>query len=146
MQTADHGGWIMMNGRAKATLTATQQAALTTLGLASVPDARNRYMKDGNGTAGSTGGSADYYITQAQLPNVNFYHNHIYDKWTSAYKRNMAEGFGNTYSVLDVGGANGTSGAYDSYTSIYLNGGQTQQVMTIQPQFFTTNTFLYLGA
>ena len=72
LQTADHSGWVLMNGRAKSSLTATQQAAATALGIGgSLPDARNRFRIGAGGAHNrfDTGGNS--FISRANLPNVN---------------------------------------------------------------------------
>jgi hypothetical protein len=67
LQAADHGGWILLNGRPKLSLTATQQAAATSLGIgANLPDASGRAFVQG--TVGAQIGSST--ILQANLPNV----------------------------------------------------------------------------
>jgi hypothetical protein len=45
IQTTDHSGWILLDGRALSTLNANQQAAAATLGLsATLPNASNAYL------------------------------------------------------------------------------------------------------
>lgn len=67
----DHAGWVLLNGRAKSSLTPTQQAAATSLGIgANIPDARGRMIIGAGGTYGlnETGGRSK--INQNDLPNV----------------------------------------------------------------------------
>jgi hypothetical protein len=73
IQTTDHSGWVLLNGRALATLSATQQTVAASLGLAgNLPDASSSYLSQ-NGTAlGSVSGSNTNTLTQANLPNVSF--------------------------------------------------------------------------
>lgn len=69
-QTADHGGWVLANGRAITTLTDTQKARAQALGWsANIPDERNRFpVAAGTSYAiGTTGGSST--IARANLPN-----------------------------------------------------------------------------
>jgi hypothetical protein len=70
-QGADHGGWIKLDGRATATLTATQQEAATYLGFAeNLPDATGAVpMADGE-LLGTVGGSMTRTLTQANLPAI----------------------------------------------------------------------------
>ena len=72
VQTADHQGWVKLDGRATTSLTSTQQAQATALGFgANLPDATNSVLMQ-NGTAlGSVAGSNAKTISQANLPNVN---------------------------------------------------------------------------
>jgi hypothetical protein len=71
IQAADHAGWIKLDGRAKSTLTATQQAEATSLGIgANLPNAAGSVLIQ-NGTAlGSVSGSMSKTIAQTNLPNV----------------------------------------------------------------------------
>jgi hypothetical protein len=71
MQGTDHNGWILLDGRATATLTASQQARATSLGFgANLPNATDAMLTQ-NGTAlGSRTGSNTKTIAQNQLPNV----------------------------------------------------------------------------
>jgi hypothetical protein len=73
IQNADHSGWVLLDGRALTSLSASQQAAATAIGLAgNLPDAANSYLVQ-NGTAlASVSGSNSVSLTQANLPNVNF--------------------------------------------------------------------------
>jgi hypothetical protein len=72
-QTADHSGWIKLDGRAIATLSASQQAVASSLGFTSnLPDATTAYLVQDNGTIGGVTGSNTRTIAQANLPNVNF--------------------------------------------------------------------------
>jgi hypothetical protein len=72
-QSADHAGWVKLNGRAVSTLTSTQQAAAATLGITgSLPNADNAYLTQNGSTIGSVSGSNTVSISQANLPNVNF--------------------------------------------------------------------------
>lgn len=73
IQTTDHNGWVKLDGRAKSTLTASQQAQATALGIgANLPDAANAYLVQNGSTLGGVSGSNQRTISQANLPNVNF--------------------------------------------------------------------------
>lgn len=75
IQSADHSGWIRLNGRAISTLTASQKsAALSLLGstATNLPDATNRYLAQNGATLGALSGSNTTTISQSNLPNVNF--------------------------------------------------------------------------
>jgi len=72
-QTADHSGWIKLDGRAINTLTASQQAVASSLGFTTnLPDATTAYLVQDNGTMGNVSGSNSRTIAQSNLPNVNF--------------------------------------------------------------------------
>ncbi len=71
IQTEDHNGWVMLNGRSKSSLTPTQQAVATSLGIGSaIPDTRNRVRVGAGLTyALMTFGGTDMLV-QSNLPNV----------------------------------------------------------------------------
>lgn len=88
IQSADHNGWVKLDGRLKSSLTASQQARATVLGIGTnIPDATNSYLVQNGATLGSVSGSNTKTISQAHLPNVSFNgsaassgdHNHIVD-------------------------------------------------------------------
>jgi hypothetical protein len=73
IQAVDHSGWILLDGRAVNTLTATQQAAAASLGLVgNIPNATNSYLVQNGGALGAVAGSNTVTLTQGNLPNVNF--------------------------------------------------------------------------
>jgi hypothetical protein len=68
-QAADHSGWILLDGRLKTALTATQQTRATALGFGvNIPNVPVGGVLV-KGTLGAAVGSST--ITQANLPNVN---------------------------------------------------------------------------
>lgn len=88
VQTADHAGWVLLDGRAINSLSASQQAAAISLGFTgNIPNANNAYLVQNNGTIGAVTGSNTTTLLQANLPNVNFTgsaasagaHNHTVD-------------------------------------------------------------------
>ena len=72
-QSADHNGWIRLDGRAISTLTAAQQAQATALGLSgNLPNADNAVlMQQSSGTMGSISGSMSRTLAQNELPNIS---------------------------------------------------------------------------
>ncbi|MEC5164610.1 hypothetical protein RCH18_000329 [Flavobacterium sp. PL11] len=73
MQTADHDGWVALNGRAKTTLTASQQARANALFSGSaLPDANNAYLSQTGGTLGAVTGSNTTTLAVANLPAATF--------------------------------------------------------------------------
>jgi hypothetical protein len=73
IQQTDHNGWIKLDGRAKTTLSVSQQARATALGIgANLPDASNAVLMQNGGALGSVSGSNSKTISQANLPNVTF--------------------------------------------------------------------------
>jgi len=72
-QSADHSGWIKLDGRAISTLTANQQAVAVSLGFTTnLPDATTAYPVQNTGTLGAVVGANTTTLTQANLPNVSF--------------------------------------------------------------------------
>lgn len=73
IQQTDHNGWIKLDGRPKSSLSASQQARATALGIgANLPDASNTYLSQNGGAMGAVSGSNSVVLSQANLPNVNF--------------------------------------------------------------------------
>ena len=69
-QTADHSGWIILNGRGVETLTESQQVAAQSLGFANnIPDAFQCVaIQNGKTPLGTVDGSMQRTITAAQMP------------------------------------------------------------------------------
>jgi hypothetical protein len=167
MQANDHNGWVRLNGRLKSSLSATQQAQATLLGIGTtLPNATNAFLVQ-NGTAlGSVSGSNSKTITQANLPSYNLptattnatgSHTH----WISAAAmddRNFSnqganqQDFGlwadaGSYSSSDSNksiGRNTLSAGSHSHTVTVSSGG-SGAAFDITPQSLSVNTFIYLG-
>ena len=72
-QSADHSGWIKLDGRALTTLSTAQQAAAAALGFTvSLPNANTAYLVQNGASIGSVSGANTVALTQANLPNVSF--------------------------------------------------------------------------
>lgn len=176
MQTADHNGWIKLNGRAKSTLTSSQQAVASSLGIGTnLPDATNAFMVQDGGTPGTVSGTNTVTIAKNQLPNVtlsgttsSYTHNHNTGDGTDAdhtvdpgdygLMRRSQWGESNTPFWTDSYGA-----GYEpdmehtphvipddthahTFTTSSINGGVTQQALNIKPKSLSVNTFIYLGS
>jgi hypothetical protein len=152
-QTADHDGWILLDGRSKALLTASQQAAATTLGIGSnLPNMADRTIvgTSGTKTLNSTGGTSSVTIVQNQLPNVTLStstdgaHTHLAGNATN-YLLSLVGFIG--FPILN-GASNATatssSGAH-SHTTTSINGNVTQQNLNVQNPYIAMNSFVYLG-
>lgn len=71
IQPADHSGWVKLDGRAKSTLTTSQQTAATALGIGNnLPNANNAYLVQNGGILGAITGTNTKTISRANLPNV----------------------------------------------------------------------------
>jgi hypothetical protein len=155
MQTADHKGWIRLDGRAVSSLTATQQAAAATLGITTnLPNANNAYLAQTGGTLGALSFANTKNIIRGNLPlftlggttNTTGAHTHTLS--------NGAAGF------ITTGGANNWLGSAGSFGNAVLNsaGNHSHTVTTenindtgvqtafdVRPLTLSVNTFIYLG-
>jgi hypothetical protein len=163
-QTTDHNGWIKLDGRAKSTLSLTQQAQANALGIgASLPNAANAFLVQNGSAVGTVAGSNTKTITQANLPNVNIGGTTSTDG-SHAHSINVN---GNTVTLvsngtvtaMEEGSSNWTTGSAASYANVMnaagshshsittnsINGGVTQTALDITPRSLSVNTFIYLG-
>ena len=126
IQSADHNGWVRLNGRLKSSLATTQQAQATALGIGTnLPDATNAFLVQNGTTLGSVSGSNQRNLTQANLPNVNFptatsssagSHSHTVDPGT------VTTGLAGAHSHTgSVGGSNWNGGG--AYAGGFAAGG-----------------------
>ncbi len=122
-QTADHSGWVKLDGRAVNTLSATQKVAAASLGFtANLPNASAAYLTQNGNAMGSLSGGNTTTITQANLPAVNFStsvtnagnHSHNVDPG----------GFWSTANGEHSHGSNATGGP-NGYGLVYANGHAT---------------------
>jgi hypothetical protein len=172
IQSADHGGWVKLDGRAKSTLSADQQTRATALSIGTaLPNANNAFLIQ-NGTAlGSVSGSNTKTINQNQLPNVQIgipAHNHSADdaytyeidinggyNTTNAGTIQSASGLGTSPSIrVDETGAEGLvfknqtrtiNTTNKSLSTNSINGNVTQQSFDVRGLMLSVNTFIYLG-
>lgn len=95
-QTADHGGWVLLNGRLINTLLGFQQTLAASLGFSgSIPDLRDRFPVGSSPTKllNSIGGSP--LLLQTDLPSVSL--------TASSYTHNHGVGNGANPSVVAAG-------------------------------------------
>ena len=156
MQSIDHNGWVKLDGRAKSSLTATQQTQATALGIStSLPDATNAFLVQNGSAVGTVAGSSTKTITQANLPNVTLTgstnsagsHTHTMPFATSAINLSWITTGGGAAGYLNNG--NTTTSSSDSHehtlTTSSLNGNVTQTTFDVTPKTLSVNTFIYLG-
>ena len=152
-QIADHSQWIKLDGRLKTTLTLSQQAAATTLGIgANLPNMSDKTIVGVSGTKAlnSTGGNCTTAIAQNQLPNAT-----LTTSSNGAHTHNA--GISTTY-LLSLVGLSGypilnastnstptTSSGDHTHTTSSINGGVTQQNLDIQNPYIALCGFIYLG-
>lgn len=164
IQIGDHNGWVLLNGRAKSSLSITQRAQADLLGIGTnLPNAANAFLVQ-NGTAlGSVSSSNTKTIARANLPNVTLSGTTSVDgSHTHTIKVNsngvtvvsggtvtaMAEASNNWTAGAAVSNANviNDSGNHShTFTTSSINGGVTQTSLDITPQSLSVNTFIYLG-
>lgn len=72
IQTDDHDGWFILNGRLKTDLNVRQQGRATALSIGTnVPNASNSYLSQNGGTMGAvSAGNNTVTLAQANLPNI----------------------------------------------------------------------------
>lgn len=152
IQTADHDGWVKLDGRSTTLLTATQRAVLTSLGISgTLPNASSAFPVQNGTTLGSVSGSNTTTLTQANLPNVTFSgtaanaggHNHGVDPAAVNTTTNGSHSHYMSFNNDDWNGQGGgkTSleddggGYYDRYTSTDGNHAHTVDIP------YTTSTW-----
>jgi hypothetical protein len=161
-QATDHSGWIKLNGRAKTSLTATQQTQATTLGIGiNLPDASNAFLVQNGTTIGNVSSSNTKTIVQANLPNITL-GGTAYSAGSHTHTTNVNDNnaiFSNGATAMKEAQLNWTSGASasnptvmassgdhtHSITTNSINGGVTQTSLDITPRSLSVNTFIYLG-
>ena len=161
LQSADHNGWIKLDGRAKSTLTATQQVAANALGIgANLPNADNTVLLQNGATLGSTSGSMSKTIVQNQLPNAtlsgttssNGEHSHSTEfKYNvgslgTIYQEPVAGHTNSSGSSTWISKTSSNSGLHThTFTTSSINGNVTQQALDVTPRSLSVNVFIFLG-
>jgi len=153
-QAVDHDGWILMNGRAKSTLTASQQLAATSMGIGvNLPNIADKSIVGVSGAKAlnTTNGNASVTINQNQLPNVTLTTStdgdHVHKAGTSTSYLLALIGFLGI-PILN-GASNNTNTSMDgahSHTTSSINGNVVQQSLNVQNPYIALNGFIYLGA
>jgi hypothetical protein len=149
-QPADHNGWVLLNGRLKSTLTASQQTAATSLGISTnLPDLQDKSIVGVSATKAlnTTGGGTTVVLNQNQLPNVTLNtstdgaHTHEAGNPTKVLLNILGQTFlANSSNTYDT-----TSAGAHSHTTSSINGNVTQQSINIQNPYLALNGFIYLG-
>jgi hypothetical protein len=104
IQTADHNGWIKLDGRLLSSLSAAQQIKASTLGLSSnLPNASDAYLVQNGGGMGVVSGANTTSIAQTNLPNVSF--------------TGIAASAGNHTHVTDPAAVNSSSDGNHAHTT-----------------------------
>jgi hypothetical protein len=159
-QSADHTGWIKMDGRLITSLTASQQAASTTLGfVGNLPNATDKTIKQ-KAVLNSTGGANTVTVAQANLPNVTF-------TGTATNTTVAGQTLGNSGAISNGqygmpqrsnGNANTTTGVdvspgelniFDAPQNhghaVSVSSGGSGSALSIENSYLGVNAFIYLG-
>ncbi len=166
---SDHSGWYLLNGRTITSLPTNAQNVANSLGMSmNIPDATDKIFKaKGAEALYSIGGSNTTFLSQSQLPNVNFTgttssdgaHTHTFgDKYHSTDEDlnvvtsllGILSGVGLNILVTSVG--NNTeitstdttsSDGLHSHTATLNSGGSGNTLPEVST--FQLNAFVYLG-
>ena len=164
-QSSDHNGWVKLDGRARSTLSSTQQVQATLyLGAGNnLPDASNAFLVQNGSTVGTVSGANTKTIARANLPNVTLSgttstdgsHTHT----VNVNDNNVTTVSGGTVTAMKEAQSNWTAGNTASNANVIstagnhshtlttssINGGVTQTALDITPKTLSVNTFIYLG-
>jgi microcystin-dependent protein len=154
LETADHNGWYLMNGRAVSTLPATAQTGAGTLGISTLPNMTDRMIRtQTTETVGSLGGANSNTLSQANMPayttvskstTQSCNHTHSFGdlyEWPAAWSYQPGYSYGhNLYANHRT-----TSAAGNHAHSVTAPTGGSGQPLNIVPEFLAVNTFIYLG-
>ncbi|ALR29125.1 hypothetical protein ATE47_00540 [Chryseobacterium sp. IHB B 17019] len=162
--TTDHGGWYLLNGRTLTTLPANVQSRAASLGITgTLPNAANKYMKQG--TPGATTGAGSVVLTQANMPaftlsgntsSVNHNHALVSPGFTVLRATDIVQDPAGTANSdqLAGGAAVGSISASQTYTSnadgahahtVTIPTGGTATAIPLAPNYIQVNYFIYLG-
>lgn len=154
LQSADHDGWYLLNGRAVNTLPTIAQNSAALLGYpTTLPNAADRFLKTPTAaeTIGSVGGAGSFTLLRANLPNINLSgttnsagaHTHTYTD-NAATARNYAGGSNNP--LANNANTSFTTFASTTHThTVSFASGGTGTAVNFVPSYMVTNVFIYLG-
>ena len=153
-QTSDHNGWVLLDGRSKSTLTASQQAVATSLGIgANLSNIQDKSIIGASGTKAinSSSGSSTLTLSQNQLPNVTLTTStdgaHVHKAGTStSYLLSLIGILGIPILNAASNTTNTTTDGAHSHTTSSINGNVVQQPLNIQNPYLALNGFIYLGS
>jgi hypothetical protein len=159
-QSGDHSGWVRLNGRAKSTLSTTQQAQATALGIGTnLPDATNAYLVQNGRALGDVFGDNTKTIAKENLPlydlptattNSTGNHTHTFQDVIHSENRgqnNRTIGTGatsdNDNDPYFRDATTNTAGSHNHTVTVSSGGSGT--AFNITPRSLSVNTFIYLG-
>lgn len=156
--TADHGNWILLNGRSTtdATLTASQMTTATALFGSNLPNAAGKVLKMSTAVAlGQTSGSNTRVLTQSNLPLVTYSgvvtqlggaHTHTFtDIYGIAETTATNPGGATTYRGVGSFPGNTTdpSGNH-SHSGFTVSSDGSNTPFNVEDNYLITNSFVYL--
>lgn len=161
LQTTDHNGWVLLNGRNTSTLSANQQLRATALGFTSVlPNANNSVLMQNGNTLGGVSGSNTITIAQENLPDVTFLgsaiangsHSHSYyttnNNGGSDQQGYPSNNHHRAFRTTDRGPRTERGEILNDGSHVHLvvvsSGGSNTPIQHL-PQSISVNMFLYLG-
>jgi hypothetical protein len=157
--SADHSGWVKLDGRLLSSLSADQQAVAATLGFTgNLPNATNKVLKQ-NGAVNNTGGSNTTTIAQANLPNVNltgytsFSGSHVHffqdygysNQGTSGDPLDDNAGFTPSDITKDDYDYHPTNPSGSHNHTVTVSTGGSGTALNIENPYLTANVFIYIG-
>ncbi|WP_378103244.1 hypothetical protein [Chryseobacterium sp. sg2396] len=156
LETQDHKGWYLLDGRSLNSLSASARNAALSLGFTSnLPNAEDRIIKTRTSgqSNGTIGGNNTTVLVQANIPAytmtaaVNGVGNHTHsweDQHTSSSGTQTVPD-GSSYAHYLEGWDIVTSGAGQHTHSASVSTGGSSAAFSVLPQYLTVNTFIYLG-
>ena len=142
--SADHNGWILLNGRAISTLTATQQTAAAAFFSGNIDNTNGLFLKSGaNGTSGSNTSSVT--LTSSNIPQLIIGGSATVN--TIAYVNGV---LGNQGALSGNGISQSGTASTQSWnvntTGLFVGNPNAQAVIfPVNPQSKNLNHFIYLG-
>jgi hypothetical protein len=154
VNTADHDGWYLLNGRNISTLPTIGQTNATSLGFTTtLPNSSDRIIKGKNTSEAlaATGGSNSYSIAQTNLPNLTFTgttsaagaHSHSYTNRGPSYWNYNAGGLATMRFINTETRTTDPAGSHNHTISLPSGGSSTAIVQ--YPKHMVVQYFIYLG-
>lgn len=155
VETSDHNGWYLLNGRLVSILPAVAISNATSLGLgANLPNASNRIMKGKSGaeTFAQSGGNTSFTILQTNLPAITYSgntssagdHSHGYtDRGSTIYHGSSGSAVTGLNGVNNLSRTTGAAG--DHSHSVTVSSGGSNTAVNLIPNHLVVQTFIYLG-
>lgn len=156
LETVDHKGWYLLNGRNINTLSINASNAAISLGFTTaLPNAADRIIKTKTSVQalGFFGGNNSQVLTQANIPAYTMTatlstmgpHSHTWvDKHTMPTGTQTVTDGGSYAHAHEGGNINTTSDGLHTHTATSPTGGSST-AFSLLPEYVIVNTFIYLG-